>query len=334
MYYIGIDGGASSTRCLIADNFGEVITYIVGEPSGHPYTREGRQALRKALQKTLGTALEENPQILAIGCAAICLGLTGIFFGRAGQKTQELISSYVNSMVPCDRVSVRNDMEIALKGASVSGMGIVVYAGTGSHAYGIDYSGDSANAGGWGYLFGDDGAAYGIGRDVLRAAFRSHDDSRTSTALLEKLYRRFETDDPQEIRVSLFGAGSSAVRLVASLAKLASEAAEEGDAIAIQILTKAGEELAVIAESVVRKLRLLNEEVDVFTCGGTFTAHCILSQAFRNRLLQLVPRASIIKPRFAPVIGALLMAWEECGVSITPEWINILEHAQQERQIA
>src|SRR5262249_7281093 len=47
--------------------------------------------------------------------------------------------------------------------------GVVLIGGTGSVAYGRNAAGCAARAGGWGYLAGDEGSAYWIGRESLTA---------------------------------------------------------------------------------------------------------------------------------------------------------------------
>ena len=46
--------------------------------------------------------------------------------------------------------------------------GVVIIAGTGSIAYGHNGQGQAARAGGWGYVLGDEGSGYWIGRHALR----------------------------------------------------------------------------------------------------------------------------------------------------------------------
>jgi len=67
---------------------------------------------------------------------------------------------------------VTSDAFIALSGATAGGPGLVAIAGTGSIAFGRNAAGRTARAGGWGYLFGDEGGAFSIVRQALRAALR------------------------------------------------------------------------------------------------------------------------------------------------------------------
>ena len=66
---------------------------------------------------------------------------------------------------------VTGDADTARYGAFLGAPGIVVIAGTGSVALGWDGE-RFAYAGGHGYLLGDEGSAYWIGREAVRAALR------------------------------------------------------------------------------------------------------------------------------------------------------------------
>lgn len=333
MNLIGVDGGASSTRCLISNHQGEILAFAVGEPSSHPYTEESRKQLQQGLRSAIIAAMEQLPEEEATRCDAICLGFAGILLGSTGERQHHLIRSFLDPLVSYRDISIRNDMEIALKGASVSGQGVVVYAGTGSHAYGTDNQGRWANAGGWGYLFGDDGAGFHIGRSVLRAVFRAYDDPQFSTTLTERLLERFNTQDLQEIHAHLFRADKSVVPLVASLSRLASEAAAEGDIVAIKILEQAGRDLAMMSIRVIRKLGVESKPVEVYPAGGVFSANRRLKEQFEETLTRQVPYAHILGARFPPVFGALLFSMEQAAVVIRPEILARFASAPRDRRI-
>ncbi len=67
------------------------------------------------------------------------------------------------------RVRVISDAEAAYLGALGEGAGVLLLAGTGSMALGRDHRGRWARAGGLGPLLGDEGSAFWIGREWLRA---------------------------------------------------------------------------------------------------------------------------------------------------------------------
>ena len=76
-------------------------------------------------------------------------------------------------MLPAAQIALSSDVEIALVGALGQRLGIVVLAGTGSAAYGVNRAGDALLVGGWGYLLGDEGSGYWIGAEALRLLARA-----------------------------------------------------------------------------------------------------------------------------------------------------------------
>src|SRR5947209_3167873 len=75
----------------------------------------------------------------------------------------------------------------ALAGATRSGQGIITIAGTGSIAFGRNPAGRTARAGGWGYIFGDEGGGFDIARQATRAILRLEEGWGPPTALRETL---------------------------------------------------------------------------------------------------------------------------------------------------
>ncbi len=86
-------------------------------------------------------------------------------------------------MLPAAQVALSSDVEIALVGALGRRLGIVVLAGTGSAAYGVNRAGESLLVGGWGYLLGDEGSGYWIGSEALRLLARAADQRPASPAM-------------------------------------------------------------------------------------------------------------------------------------------------------
>ena len=62
-----------------------------------------------------------------------------------------------------------HDTQLILAAADVQD-GIALISGTGSVAWGRTPDGRTARAGGWGYLLGDEGSGYWVGRQAVRHA--------------------------------------------------------------------------------------------------------------------------------------------------------------------
>ena len=122
------------------------------------------------------------------GAAAAGFGLAGL---RSDEHARELTAELVRRTGA--RIVVGDDTDAALAGAFAGRPGIVVIAGTGSGAAGRDGAGRTVRVGGHGFLLGDEGGGYWIGREAVRAALRAADGTGPPTALTELVRRAFDS---------------------------------------------------------------------------------------------------------------------------------------------
>jgi N-acetylglucosamine kinase-like BadF-type ATPase len=130
------------------------------------------------------------------------------------------------------RVHVISDAEAAWMGALEGGAGVLILAGTGSIVLARTARGRWARAGGLGPLFGDEGSAFWLGREWLRASGR---DART----LRKLAT---SPDP--------------VARIAAHAPAVVARARRGDRTALRVVRAAQDHLAGLAAGVAADLKL------------------------------------------------------------------------------
>ena len=122
--------------------------------------------------------------------SAICLGIAGV--DRASDEA--VVRSIMSRIGYKARILVVNDALIALQAGVGDAPGIVIVSGTGSIAYGRNDQGEASRAGGWGYVLGDEGSGYWIGRLALRAVVRHADGRGRVTSLTPRLLAHFGVD--------------------------------------------------------------------------------------------------------------------------------------------
>jgi N-acetylglucosamine kinase-like BadF-type ATPase len=200
-------------------------------------------------------------------------------------------------------VHLAHDSITAYLGALGDERGAVVASGTGvvTLAVGAD---EVARVDGWGYLIGDAGSGYWLGRAALDAVMRAHDGRGEPTALtavvaadfpdLERAYIDLQSDPERVGRIATYA------RPVADLA--------ETDAVAAAIVEAAGRELAA---SVVAGLRRVGEAdaaaPRVRGIGGVFGG-AVLARAFTAAVLEQVPTADVRIGEAHPLDGAAALA--------------------------
>jgi N-acetylglucosamine kinase-like BadF-type ATPase len=302
-YFLGVDGGQSSTYALIGDASGRVLGSGRGGPSNHVGAAEGGAKFTGAIRSCLAAACADAGLEAASICfASACLGFSG------GPADKEAI---LKEILPSERTLVTNDALIALSGATGGEPGLITIAGTGSIAFGRNGSGKTARAGGWGYAFGDEGGGFYIARQALRAALRFEEGWGQSTSLGRMFLEASGAHDVNELLHGFYTPEFPRPR-IAAFAKLVDAAAENGDAIAREILNDAARELATIASAVRGQLFDKGESVRVAYIGGVFRSRMVLER-FRE-LIQKEIGESVAPPLLGPAAGALLEAYRAAGL--------------------
>ena len=130
---------------------------------------------------------------------------------------------------------------------------MAVIAGTGSAAWGKNSRGEEARAGGWGYLLGDEGSGYWLGREAVRHSLRRMNQGLEPDELTRALLTSCGVDHPNKL-IALFHSPETGRRFWAQRARLVVEAADSGHAPSRALIDQAGRDLAGLAEQTVRQL--------------------------------------------------------------------------------
>ena len=311
---VGIDGGQTALKCALATRGGILLGQGQGGGLLHLAQEGGperfRQALKEALRATWAAAgLEPRP------VAVLAMGLTGVT--SADTPEAALAAQLAAGFIKAAKIIAENDAMAALKGAHAGQPGIICIAGTGSITLGIDRRGQLERAGGWGWLLGDEGSAFWIGREGLRAALRAQEGWGPTTALLPAFQAHFQVEKLIQVKRVVFSAGFGAQGF-AALAPLVADAAENGDSAAGDILGQAGQELAASVRAVARRLDFGLKPVPVAPVGGAFEHFAGLRHAFEADL-GADGRFAMTQPIFPAVMGAVIMARQ------LADQINLLE---------
>lgn len=192
-----------------------------------------------------------------------------------------------------------------------------VISGTGSDVFYIKDQVLLDTFGGWGYLIGDDGSGYDIGREVLRCALSSEERQGRPNLLGRLLCERYGCASPRGCIGDIYGAAATAAE-IASLTRLAAKAARLGDPEAVDIFRRAGVRLARETCAMIKKHRLAFG-TPVCLGGGSFKASPHMLQSFCSHVEAQCPGIPVLEPDFEPVAGGVLWAYKEAAGSFTPE---------------
>src|SRR3954467_10814505 len=225
IYVLGIDAGGTKTVCQLADENGEVLAE--SRRGGANLQAAGELEVEKVLHEVMEEAIGDHE----VRPTAICLGIAGV----DRPDDARVVRGIMKRIGYKAKVLVVNDALVALEAGAPGAPGIVLIAGTGSIAYGRNEHNQAARAGGWGYMLGDEGSGYWIGRAALRAVLRQADRRGPATALTDMLLNHFNVSAPQELIHKIYNT-TLRPTAIGALAMSVQAAFSQGDAVAIGIL--------------------------------------------------------------------------------------------------
>ena len=301
---IGIDGGGTRTRAMVADETGREIVTVDGEGSAVRPGEAERSAeiIASLVREALSAAnmAHLTPKIL-------CVGVAGV--GRDEERTA--LWSALESRALADEVVVQADALIALDDAFVEGPGILLIAGTGSVAFGRGPTGAFARCGGWGTVCGDEGSGAWIGRRTLSIVTAASDGREPETALVGAVLTALEVTDAMDL---IPWAATASPADLATLAPVVMNVAQSGDLRANSLVTLAAEELVLHARTLARQL--FGDEraaVPLALSGGLLTRGTLLRKRLLQRVKAAVPGAQVHEEDVVPVRGAIRSALRRLG---------------------
>ncbi len=296
--YIGLDAGGTTTRLLARAQPGGAEVRLEG--AGANPARLGLEAAARRLadlvQQTLRQARAERPGT-HVPIAALCAGVAGA--GSEQQALADALRRQLKGDAPEHLCGV-HDATIALQAAFGAGSGLILIAGTGSVAYARAEDGALHRTGGWGYLLGDEGSGFALGRLGLQAVAHVLDGG-PPTCLQALFAERFDLAAREAILHQVYHAQWP----LQDAAPLVLEAADAGDAVAARILREQTGALARQAAWAATQCASVAPRCALF---GGLTGSPVYVGVLRRALGRTLPTWPVEVAATPPVAGALRLA--------------------------
>jgi len=292
MYYIGIDGGGSTSRLLAVDENDNIIAERLGGATN--LTALSSEAVSGNISELLrGLDLSE--------CKSLCIGTAGIADGGNIPRVEKIFRGLGYK----GKLKIVSDAVIALMAETKGEAGIVVISGTGSIAYAIDKEGNTSRCGGWGALIDDGGSGCKIGMEAIRYALMAFDGRGKKTVLEDMINKHFGLKQISDILKIIYSPSFEKAK-AAKLSKLVSKAAKQKDEAAMLIEEEAALELAKLAKTLIKKHGLY--ENFVVLSGGILLNNSNIQAKLSGHILEAYPKVKISKLDTPAEMGAVYMA--------------------------
>ena len=298
-YFLGLDAGATRTRCVLADDHNILARVSNGTIK---IMHRSVEDAEKNLDHLLGdVATESGISLDSIACT--CVGLAGISVPCVADWVRNELHARVSG-----NILMVSDGAIALDAAFSGGAGVIVAAGTGSNVIGRASDGRVAQVGGWGPVVADEGSGTWIGKRAVRAVFDALDRDE-ETLLMKKIQEAWALPsirDLVDVVNRIPGPEFS------KLTPVVVECAQRCDPDAIRILEEAGNTLgmyAVLAAKRVEKLESQGTALpEVAFTGSILSKIAPVREAMIAYLRRELPGIRIRMEAVDPVLGALWRA--------------------------
>lgn len=295
-YRIGIDGGGTKTLGVLITENGDILGYKEAGPSN--FLSVGLDETVKNLETVIyGLCMDQG---LSLKDVKIGMGLAGVGREKDKETLKEALQSRNFDFV------VDTDVVAALMAATEGGDGVVVIGGTGSIAYGIR-GGKTVRVGGWGYLLGDEGSGYYIGKRAMIEACRSYDGRSEKSLLHEAVLDYFACENHDDFISFIYELPPIRHQVADLTRKVADLANRKQDPLAITIMKDAAKELALLAVTAAKRLEFGDEEFTLGYFGGVFKAGDYIVKTFKDEVKTAFSKARIEPCLHNPAIGAALM---------------------------
>ena len=298
-YFFGIDGGGTYSRLALTDRQGKVLA--ISESGSTNIYSINKEDVFDNLSRLLDSALE-TAGLEKTDLAAGCLGSAGL--GREGERV--LFQEFFDMLIwPDFPVKLCSDGEILLCGGLENLEGYCLIAGTGSIALGRSREGKLVRSGGHGYMLGDEGSAAWIGKTAIARLIRSLENRDLATNMLDPILQKAGLAEAGDI-IHYVHYTADKVKL-ASLAPIVTDAARKGDPLALDILHKGAEELALLVKSVMGQSPWISRK-EIVLAGGVIQNDEIVTEKLKEILAREFPELRLTPPKGTALQGACMLA--------------------------
>ena len=276
MYFLGIDGGGTNTIAVLSNISGDHLRRAAGGPGN--ISTSGLDNVKEIISNLIEKVLE-GESVGLIQYATLC-------FAGIGRAQERKMMAEVIESLGLSNFNLKTDAEILHIAAFADEDGMVLQAGTGAVCI-VKSDGVLKQFGGWGYLLGDDGGGYSIGRLALRKVLSDSEKANSLSDFSREILNYFKVKNPEDVITKVYGAQSSQM-LIASCAEIVSSLALAGDHEATVLINNAADSLYDLMIQAIESTKL-KAPYNIALAGSVLG----LNSPVQDYLKELVSKSSI-----------------------------------------
>ena len=301
--WIGIDGGGTKTTAVIGDESGHLLAVAKGS-SGN---------ITAISTEQLYTLINELIDQLLIKSGSALTDVEMVFAAMAGadrQAEQQKIYDTFKQSPVLEKFKIQSDIHAALAAGTWGREGTLLIAGTGAIIFGYERQ-KTFRVGGWGYLLGDEGSGYHLGKLAIRSVLKAHDEKLSLKPFQEKILTHFNVLSPDQLITKIYG-NLNPVTAISSVSRIVLDALDE-DLLAQSIVNAVQEALMELIESAYSRIDRIKP---IVLHGGLFSNNKFYVEftvLFSSRFPDLIA----LRPTISGTVGAYLLALHESKVEVS-----------------
>ena len=305
---LGIDGGGTRSLAVATDLKGKILAAAKAGSlnffgAGLAEARQNLKRLVNSVDRQLPT--KTHVTRVVVGCAAL-------FTDATDAEKRRLCGG----ILPGSGTRVVSDCQTAWFGATLGEPGVVVVAGTGSIVLAQSRTGELCRIGGWGHIVGDEGSAYWIALESVKAAIAANEGRGPNTSLARHVCGWFGVNELMEL-VPIIHQSGFAKEKVAALSGFLAAGRARRDPVFRRICRRAGQALAGQTLAAAKAAGLKMKPLPVHPVGGVVERNSLVRKSL---IASLKKKRSVrvCRPALSPVLGAAALALRDAGIELSP----------------
>lgn len=320
-YFLGIDAGGTKTHALIADERGEAVGFGLAGPGNWESVGYDGLAnnLLDATLRAIKMAKITTAQITATG-----MGLAGYDWPSQRQAHLDAIQCLQLEGLQ----EIVNDATLGILAGAEEGWGISVVSGTGCNCRGWsrDHQKEGRVVGGANHWSGEAAGGFDILSRAMRAVAFEWVRRGPATALTPAFLQKTGANNLDEL---VEGVYLGKFDFDPAMILLVFEIARQGDPQALEVIRWAGNELGMMAVSVINQLELQKECFDVILIGSLYDGHPLMTESMRTTIQLIAPGARLVRLNVPPVVGGVVLGMQETGHDARKVRSNLIESTRK-----